>query len=167
MNSSTSIFASAMQYWWLLLLLLVPVFWKRALWFFGVIIVPDNMIGLITKKFVLWGAHKDLPPGKIVALNGEAGDQVDALASGVHYGLWPWQYTVRNEALTIIPEDFIGVVESRDGAPLSNGNIIGMHVNCDTFQDARAFLVGGGQRGPQGLVIPEGSYRINKLLFNQ
>jgi len=155
-----------MHYWWLLLLLLVPVFWKRALWFFGVIIVPDNMIGLITKKFVLWGAHKDLPPGKIVALNGEAGDQVDALASGVHYGLWPWQYTVRNEALTIIPEDFIGVVESRDGAPLSNGNIIGMHVNCDTFQDARAFLVGGGQRGPQGLVIPEGSYRINKLLFN-
>jgi len=166
MDSSTSIFASAMHYWWLLLLLLVPVFWKRALWFFGVIIVPDNMIGLITKKFVLWGAHKDLPPGKIVALNGEAGDQVDALASGVHYGLWPWQYTVRNEALTIIPEDFIGVVESRDGAPLSNGNIIGMHVNCDTFQDARAFLVGGGQRGPQGLVIPEGSYRINKLLFN-
>ena len=37
------------------------------------------------EKFVLWGEHKDLPPGKIVALNGEAGDQVDTLASGVHY----------------------------------------------------------------------------------
>ncbi len=166
MNFLTSVWVSVIPYWWILVLLLAIVFWKQALWFLGVIIVPDNMIGLITKKFVLWGAHKDLPPGKIVALNGEAGDQVDALASGVHYALWPWQYTVRNEALTIIPEDFIGVVESRDGAPLSNGNIIGMHVNCDTFQDARAFLVGGGQRGPQGMVIPEGSYRINKLLFN-
>ena len=166
MNFLTSVWVSVIAYWWIFVLLLAIVFWKQALWFLGVIIVPDNRIGLITKKFVLWGAHKDLPPGKIVALNGEAGDQVDALASGVHYALWPWQYTVRNEALTIIPEDFIGVVESRDGAPLSNGNIIGMHVNCDTFQDARAFLVGEGQRGPQGMVIPEGSYRINKLLFN-
>lgn len=154
-----------LSYSWIALLLLALIFWKQILWFFGVIIVPDNMIGLITKKFVLWGEHKDLPPGKIVALNGEAGDQVDALASGVHYGLWPWQYVVRNEPLTVIPEDFIGVVESRDGEPLNYGNIIGKHVNCDMFQDARAFLVGGGQRGPQGMVIPEGSYRINTLLF--
>ncbi len=165
MDELTRFFSMVTAFWWLFLLLLIPIFWRKILWFFGVIIVPDNMIGLITKKFVLWGQHKDLPPGKIVALNGEAGDQVDALASGVHYGLWPWQYSVKNAPLTIIPEDFIGVVESRDGGPLVNGNIIGMHVNCDMFQDARSFLVGGGQRGPQGMVIPEGSYRINTLLF--
>lgn len=153
------------SYVWILLFLLVFFMWKQILWFFGVIIVPDNMIGLITKKFVLWGAHKNLPPGKILALHGEAGDQVDTLASGVHYGLWPWQYSVRNEELTIIPEGSIGVVESRDGEPLADGHIIGLHVKCDMFQDARAFLEGGGQRGPQGMVIPEGSYRINKLLF--
>jgi uncharacterized membrane protein YqiK len=155
----------AFSYSWILLFLLIIFMWKQILWFFGVIIVPDNMIGLITKKFVLWGAHKNLPPGKILALRGEAGDQVDTLASGVHYGLWPWQYSVRNEGLTIIPEGAIGVVESRDGEPLADGDIIGKHVNCDMFQDARAFLEGGGQRGPQGMVIPEGSYRINKLLF--
>lgn len=154
-----------LSYWWVLLLIITPFIWKQALWLLGIVIVPDNMIGLITKKFVLWGAHKDLPPGRILALNGEAGDQVDALASGVHYGLWPWQYTVRNEQLTILPEGTIGVVESRDGAPLADGHIIGKHVNCDLFQDARAFLEGGGQRGPQGMVIPEGSYRINTLLF--
>lgn len=166
MDATSSFTAFLGAYWWIGLLILIPFTWKTALWFFGVIIVPDNMIGLITKKFVLWGAHKDLPPGKILALNGEAGDQVDALASGVHYGLWPWQYSVRNEALTIIPEGQVGVVESRDGAPLADGHIIGSHVNCDMFQDARAFLEGGGQRGPQGMVIPEGSYRINTLLFN-
>jgi len=152
-------------YSWLVLPVLAIFMWKQILWLLGILIVPDNMIGLVTKKFVLWGAHKDLPLGKIVALHGEAGDQVDTLASGVHYGLWPWQYTVRNEKFTAIPEGAIGVVESRDGEPLADGDIIGKHVNCDMFQDARAFLEGGGQRGPQGMVIPEGSYRINTLLF--
>jgi len=153
------------SYSWLVLPVLAIFMWKQILWLLGILIVPDNMIGLVTKKFVLWGAHKDLPLGKIVALHGEAGDQVDTLASGVHYGLWPWQYTVRNEKFTAIPEGAIGVVESRDGEPLADGDIIGKHVNCDMFQDARAFLEGGGQRGPQGMVIPEGSYRINTLLF--
>ncbi len=165
MEDVRSIFASMSGYWWVVVLLLMLIGWKQILWFFGVIIIPDNMIGLVTKKFVLWGANKDLPLGKIVALKGEAGDQVDTLASGVHYGLWPWQYTVANQQLVIIPENFIGVVESRDGQPLSDGNIIGKHVDCDMFQNARAFLEGGGQRGPQAMVIPEGSYRINTLLF--
>jgi uncharacterized membrane protein YqiK len=154
-----------LSYGWLVLPVLAILMWKQILWLLGILIVPDNMIGLVTKKFVLWGAHKDLPPGKIVALHGEAGDQVDTLASGVHYGLWPWQYTVHNQKFTTIPEGAIGVVESRDGEPLADGDIIGKHVNCDMFQDARAFLEGGGQRGPQGMVIPEGSYRINTLLF--
>ncbi len=158
-------FSDVIGYWWVLVLILVLVLWKQFLWFFGVIIIPDNTIGLLTKKFVLYGKNKDLPPGKIIATNGEAGDQVDALASGVHYGLWPWQYAVKNEPLTVIPPGSIGIVESRDGRPLEDGNIIGAHVACDMFQDARAFLTGGGQRGPQGMVIPEGSYRINKLLF--
>lgn len=160
-----NIVSYVLSYGWLVLPVLAILMWKQILWLLGILIVPDNMIGLVTKKFVLWGAHKDLPPGKIVALHGEAGDQVDTLASGVHYGLWPWQYTVHNQKFTIIPEGTIGVVESRDGEPLADGDIIGKHVNCDMFQDARAFLEGGGQRGPQGMVIPEGSYRINTLLF--
>ncbi len=39
-------------------------------------------------------------------------------------------------------------------------------MDCDTFQDAHAFLINGGQRGPQAMVIPEGSFRINSLLFS-
>jgi uncharacterized membrane protein YqiK len=143
----------------------VLIFYRKVLWFFGIVVIPDNTIGLVTKKFVLFGPNKDLPPGRIVALKGEAGAQVDTLASGIHYGLWPWQYEVRNEPFTVIPAGFVGVVESRDGEPLSEGSIICRHVPCDMFQDARAFLQGSGQRGPQGTLIPEGSYRINKLIF--
>lgn len=158
--------STVIPYLWILPVLVALIFWRKILWICGVIIVPDNMIGLVTKKFVLWGTHKDLPPGKIIALNGEAGDQVDALASGIHYGYWPWQYSVQNEPLTKIPAGYIGVVESRDGGPLVDGHIIGLHVDCDMFQDARAFLTNGGQRGPQAMVIPEGSFRINSLLFS-
>jgi uncharacterized membrane protein YqiK len=164
-SSMDTAFALVKSYSWIAVLVLALLLWRQILWLGGVIIVPENMIGLVTKKFVLWGSNKNLPPGKIVALNREAGDQVDALASGVHYGLWPWQYMVSNAGLTIIPEGFIGVVESRDGQPLTDGHIIGNHVDCDIFQDARAFLAGGGQRGPQPMVIPEGSFRINTLLF--
>jgi uncharacterized membrane protein YqiK len=155
-----------LPYLWVIPVLLALICWRKILWICGVIIVPDNMIGLVTKKFVLWGSNKDLPPGKIIALNGEAGDQVDALASGIHYGYWPWQYNVQNEPLTQISAGYIGVVESRDGGPLVDGHIIGLHVDCDMFQDARAFLTKGGQRGPQAMVMPEGSFRINSLLFS-
>ena len=136
------------SYVWIAVFVLLIVMWRRVLWFWCYH-YSRQYDRFSDEKFVLWGEHKDLPPGKIVALNGEAGDQVDTLASGVHYALWPWQYSVVNAPLTIIPENFIGVVESRDGEPLNDGDIIGKHVDCDMYQDARAFLIGGGQRGPQ------------------
>ena len=52
-----------------------------------------------------------------------------------------------------------------DGKPLTGGRIIGRHVDCDSFQDARAFIDGGGERGPQMSIIPQGTYRINPILF--
>src|SRR5439155_23020066 len=33
------------------------------------------------------------------------------------------------------------------------------------FQDAQAFLAGGGERGPQMTIIPPATYRINTALF--
>jgi uncharacterized membrane protein YqiK len=56
----------------------------------GVIIVPDDSVGVMTKKFVLFGRNRRLPAGRIVALNGEAGYQADTLPPGLHLGLWPW-----------------------------------------------------------------------------
>jgi uncharacterized membrane protein YqiK len=57
------------------------------------------------------------------------------------------------------------VVEACDGRPLPSGRILARPVPCLSFQDARAFLEGGGERGPQIDVIPPGTYRINPLLF--
>ncbi|HWA25066.1 MAG TPA: SPFH domain-containing protein [Lacunisphaera sp.] len=131
----------------------------------GIVMVPNNGVGIVTKKFSLGGAHATLPDGKIVALHGEAGIQADTLAPGLHYWLWPWQYSVHIVPFITIEEGKIGVVEARDGVPLSGGRVLAGRVDSDSFQNARAFLANGGQRGPQIAVIPPGTYRINTALF--
>lgn len=54
------------------LALVLLVGYRFVLWLFGVIVVPDDSIGVVTKKFVLFGKNQRLPDGRIVALNGEA-----------------------------------------------------------------------------------------------
>lgn len=149
----------------LVLLLVVSLFYRSALRLLGVIIVPDDSIGLVTKKFVLFGRARGLPPGRIVALNGEAGYQADTLPPGLHVGFYPWQYLVQCVKFCTIPPGMVGCVEACDGAPLPLGRIVAKQVACDSFQDARAFLQHGGERGPQMALIPPGKYRINTLLF--
>ncbi len=162
MNEVLSIIGS---YWWVLPLILLVVLHRLVMRLFGVIMVPQDHIGIVNKKFVLFGAHKALPDGAIVALNGEAGEQADPLPPGVHFFLWPWQYQVRMEKFKTIPDGKIGVVTSRDGKPLGGGRVLCRDVACDSFQDARAFLTKGGERGPQITIIPPGTYRINTALF--
>ena len=148
-----------------LLALLLIIGHRFVLWLLGVIIVPDDSIGVVTKKFVLLGKFQRLPDGRIIALNGEAGYQADTLAPGLHLGLWPWQYSVELVKFFTVPPGKVGCVEACDGQPLPSGRIVAQQVACDSFQDARAFLGNGGQRGPQMAVIPPGTYRINSLLF--
>ena len=149
----------------IILFVIAAIFWKAFLWLFGVIIVPDDSIGTVTKKFVIFGSNRNLPDGQIVALNGEAGYQADSLPPGLHVGFWPWQYAIDVVKFTIIPQGQIGVVQACDGVPLPSGRIIAKDVDCSYFQDARAFLLGSGERGPQMKVVPPGTYRINPLLF--
>jgi uncharacterized membrane protein YqiK len=154
------------QYWWILALLLCILFYKFILRvFFGMVIVPENRIGLVTKKFVLVGANRELPDGRIIATKGEAGFQARTLAPGLFWGMWPWQYGVDMVPFTIIPEGKIGLVLSKDGAEIPTGRILARKVDSDNFQDAHKFLDNGGQRGRQTNFMTTGSYRINTFLF--
>lgn len=154
------------HYWWVALLLLSIVFYKFVLRvFFGMVIVPEDRLGLVTKKFVLFGANRELPDGRIVATKGEAGFQAHTLAPGLYWWMWPWQYSVQFTPFTIIPEGKIGLVLSKDGQEIPTGRILARFVESDNFQDATKFLDGGGQRGRQTGYITAGSYRINLFLF--
>ncbi|MCE2995451.1 MAG: SPFH domain-containing protein [Cyclobacteriaceae bacterium] len=154
-------------YWWVLLLILCIALYKIILRFlFGMVIVPEDKIGLVTKKFVLFGAHKELPDGRIIATLGEAGFQAKTLAPGLYFWMWVWQFDVSMEEFTVIPEGKIGLVLSKDGAEIQTGSILAKRVDCDNFQDAEKFLNNGGMRGRQTTYITAGSYRINTMLFN-
>ncbi|NOS92329.1 MAG: flotillin family protein [Cyclobacteriaceae bacterium] len=154
-------------YWWVLLLILCIALYKIILRFlFGMVIVPEDKIGLVTKKFVLFGDHKELPDGRIIATLGEAGFQAKTLAPGLYFWMWVWQFDVSMEEFTVIPEGKIGLVLSKDGAEIQTGSILAKRVDCDNFQDAEKFLNNGGMRGRQTTYITAGSYRINTMLFN-
>ncbi len=157
-----------LSHWWLFAIIGCFLFVACYRWtfrLFGIVIIPQSSIGIVNKKFVLFGANRNLSDGQIIALKGEAGIQADTLAPGLHWGYWPWQYEIVIEDFITIKKGWIGVVESRDGRPISAGRILAKHVECDLFQNAREFLSNGGERGPQIAIIPPGTYRINTSLF--
>src|ERR1700690_3532563 len=154
------------KYWWVIALVIIVVGYRLILRLFGVVLIPQSSIGIVDKRYAIVGRNRTLPEGQIVALNGEAGVQADTLAPGLHFFLWPWQYKVKLQDFLIVPQDCIGMVEARGGIPLTEGRVLGKKVECKAFQDARAFLQGGGQRGPQITIIPPGTYRINTMVFS-
>lgn len=155
-----------LNYWWISATLFTLLFYKFILRvFLGMVIVPENKVGLVTKKFVLFGREKALPDGRIIATRGEAGFQAKALAPGLYWGMWPWQYSVGMQGFTIIPEGKIGLVLANDGAEIPTGAILARRVESDNFQDTEKFLNNNGQKGRQTSYITAGTYRINLFAF--
>src|ERR1051326_7878307 len=127
----------------------------------GAVLIRERQVGVVVKRF----AGRSLPPGRLVALAGEAGYQADTLAPGLHFGYWPWQYTVLKAPLTIVRQGELALVLAADGAAIPPERILAKVVDCDTFQDARRFLVNGGEKGRQLGLLTAGAYRINTGLF--
>ncbi|MCE9559472.1 MAG: flotillin family protein [Armatimonadetes bacterium] len=153
-------------YWWVLIPFIFIIFFKPILrLFLGMVIVPEDKIGLVTKKFVLVGSNRNLPDGRILATKGEAGIQARTLAPGLYWMMWPWQYAVTMEPFTVIPQGKIGLILSNDGFELQTGHILATRVECDNFQDAVGFLEQRGQKGRQTQILPSGTYRINTMAF--
>lgn len=64
-----------------------------------------------------------------------------------------------------IPEDKRGVVIAKDGIHLRRGVMTRIHVECNHFTNAEAFLEGGGETGPQIETLSHGRKLINEKLF--
>jgi uncharacterized membrane protein YqiK len=127
----------------------------------GVVFISERQVGIVIKRI----SSKTLPPGRLMALNGEAGYQAKTLSPGLHFGYWPWFYSVKKVPVTVIPQGEIGLVVAADGAAIPPERILGKIVKCDNFQDARAFLLNGGEKGRQLGILTAGTYRINTALF--
>jgi len=155
-----------LSYWWVIIPIIMLLFYKLFFRLFGIIIVPEDKIGLVTKKFVLFGEKKELPAGRIIAVDGEAGFQAQPLAPGIYFWKWIWQYEITLQGFTVIPEGKIGLLVAKDGKELETGNILARKVECDSYQDAEAFIRNGGRKGRQAAIITAGTYRINTFLFD-
>jgi uncharacterized membrane protein YqiK len=158
-------FQTILSYWWILPIFLTIIMYKWVFRLFGIVIVPEDKIGLITKKFVLFGPNKELSGDRIIATNGEAGLQADYLSPGIHFWFWPWQYQIDMEGFVVVPEGHIGLINAKDGKIIQTGRILARRVECENYQDAKGFLNNGGQKGRQSAFIPNGVYKINTHLF--
>jgi uncharacterized membrane protein YqiK len=156
----------ASSLWLAAALLIFVVFFRKVLQLIRVMIIPEDRIGLIIKKFVIFGQHKELPTGHIIALNGEAGFQSQTLTPGLYFWKWIWQYEITLQPLTVVQEGMIGLIMSKGGGELPPGAVLARRVDCEMCQNAEMFLRSGGQKGRQAAALTPGSYRINTFLFN-
>ena len=154
-----------LPYLWIPVVILLVVMYRFVFQLLGIVIVPEDKIGLVIKKFVLFGDKRELPAGRIIALEGEAGYQAQPLPPGIHFWKWLWQYQITLQPLMIIPSGQIGLIVAKDGAELPKGRVLAQSVKSDSFQDAEMFLRNGGQKGRQAALITAGTYRINTFLF--
>ncbi|MGO7536977.1 SPFH domain-containing protein [Rhizobium ruizarguesonis] len=130
-------------------------------WWSGVIrYIPNDRLGILEK---LWSFRGSVNNG-FIALGGEAGFQPDVVRGGLHFFM-PFQYSMHRANLVTIPQGQIGYVFARDGMSLPPTQTLASNTEADDFQDVRAFLEKGGQKGPQRKILREGTYAINLAQF--
>src|SRR6266850_6718335 len=109
-----------------------------------------------------------MPPGRVVATEGEVGIQADVLKPGLHLIKWPFEKVIRKFPLIEIGADEMGIIEAIDGEPMPPGGIFAAdraqnaHNN---FQDPIAFIKRGGVKGIQLRTLPPGLWPIHPYLF--
>jgi hypothetical protein len=113
-------------------------FWQ---WGFCRFYVSPDEMAVITAK-----TGKNLPPGQILAKDGERGIREDVLGEGRHF-LNPWLYERRIMPVTVIPPGKVGIVTSKVGEDLPEDE----------------FLAERGQKGIWRNVLGPGKYRLNPV----
>jgi len=122
--------------------------------------IPNNRVGIVEKRFSLKGSVKE----GLIALAGEAGFEPRVLRGGIHY-LAPLAYRVHIQPLVTIAQGKIGYVFARDGRTLSPVQALASNDTARDFLDVAGFLASGGQRGPQRMILREGTYAMNLAEF--
>src|SRR5258705_1139700 len=146
---------------------------------FGAFVLLIVFLIVVRRIFVNVGAREiaikerrylgaKMPPGRVVATEGEVGIQADVLKPGLHLIKFPFEKVVRKVPLIEIGADEMGIIEAVDGEPNPPGRIFApdraqnAHNN---FQDPIAFIKRGGVKGIQLRTLPPGLWPIHPYLF--
>jgi uncharacterized membrane protein YqiK len=111
---------------------------------------------------------------KFLANGGEKGRQLGILTAGTYRINQALFTVIVSEAaqdhgmlasqlrLHQVEPDMVGIVTTLDGQPIENGEIAGPAVaSHENFQNAQAFLDGGGRRGLQEQILLSGTWNLN------
>ena len=130
------------------------------LWLIGFRVIRSDKVAVVEKWWSAKGSLKDA----IISLHGEAGYQPNVLRGGIHFRT-PLMYRVHVMPLVTISQGKIGYIFARDGIPLSPGQTLAKVLPGNSFEDVKAFMEAGGQRGPQRQILREGTYAFNLAQF--
>src|SRR5437867_11284552 len=94
----------------------------------GVVVILIALLIIITRIFVNVGAREiaikerrylgaTMPPGRVVATEGEVGIQADVLKPGLHLIKFPIEKVVRKVTLLETGAEEMGIIEAIDGKP--------------------------------------------------
>src|SRR5436190_10268106 len=145
----------------------------------GIFILLIALLIFLRRIFVNVGAREiaikerryigaKMPPGRVVATEGEVGIQADVLKPGLHLIKFPFERVVHKVPLIEIGPDELGIIEAVDGEPMPPGRIFApdraqnAHNN---FQAPIAFIKEGGVKGIQLRTLPPGLWPIHPYLF--
>lgn len=124
--------------------------------------VPTGSLGLVHRGF----GHDDPDDRFKVRTGGAPGPQAATLKADHVYLRPRFLYKVEYVKQTYVHPGKIGVVVAKAGDPPPLNRVLCSYVECDYFQDGKAFLLNGGQQGRQPGILPGGAYYdINPWLF--
>ncbi len=132
--------------------------WITNKWTGVVVYIPNDQYGVVEK---IWSMRGSVKSG-FMSLNKEAGFDPDLIRGGLHF-FPPWQFRIHRQQMITVQS--LGYVYARDGKPLPAGQTLARTPDGVFFEDARGFLNGGGQRGPQRQIVRQGVYAFNTALF--
>ncbi|MEN8188421.1 MAG: SPFH domain-containing protein [Thermodesulfobacteriota bacterium] len=128
------------------------------------VIIDADKVGHLKRIYL----GKSMDPGQIIAFEGQKGPQARILPPGFHFKfLLNVFFEVEELEVFSVAEGQYGFLVARDGKPL-RGRYLADAWPEDKFQnmlDATFFLKNGGQKGPQLSILPPGTYRLNRYLF--
>ena len=143
-------------------------------------VIPQGAIGVVTAadgipldQGQLLGkrveGHDSFQKAEIfLTQGGQKGPQIEFLRPGT-YNIFADMFAVTLEPAVAIADDQVGMVEARDGRPMSREDVVAPTPDVkahNSFQDGQAFLDAGGFRGPQESVLRPGTYYVNPYLFS-
>jgi hypothetical protein len=128
----------------------------------SIVNVPAGKVGIVHRRF---GRQH---PDDIfnVRVYNSPGPQATVLRADRMYVRPRFLYKVSYEPQTYVPPGTIGVMVANVGSVTPPSQMLGKSVSCNSFQDGRDFLLGGGQMGRQPDVLVGGTYSINPLIFD-